>query len=119
MGLGMGRAMGAMGTFQAAKADYEAAWKEEDPVQRDLMLNTAHAKHAEAAYNLAKMYGGIYCKAAQFVASLQVTRRGVCVAADVLRGTRAARATRASRRSTWRRWRCSQTRQRQHVYTYA
>jgi len=60
-----------MALFQAAKADYEEAWKEEDPALQAAKVNSAHAKHATECYKLAKTHGGIYCKAAQFVASLQ------------------------------------------------
>jgi len=43
----------------------------EDAAEQEKAVAAAHEKHAAGAYNLAKSHGGIYCKAAQFVSSLQ------------------------------------------------
>ena len=71
--LGMGRAMATWQLFTVAKGEYEQALKEagEDPAARAAALERMHDKWAEKALDLCKRHGGIYNKAAQFVATLQ------------------------------------------------
>ena len=73
MGLGMGRAMGAMQLFEKAKKAY-AALDEVGPEgspEREAAKEALHVSTAQECLELAKQNGGIYNKAAQFVASLQ------------------------------------------------
>lgn len=63
---GMTRSMCAMALFNAAKEDY-AALAEGDAAAR----SACHTKHAAACFRFAVDNGGVYIKAAQFVASLQ------------------------------------------------
>ena len=68
MGLGMGRAMLAMQLFEKGKklyADCEADPNPEEAYER------THRLMADECLKLAQSHGGIYNKAAQFVASLQ------------------------------------------------
>ena len=71
--LGMGRAMGTWQMFTLAKADYEKTLEAagEDPEARAAALEGLHDKWAGETLELARKNGGIYNKAAQFVASLQ------------------------------------------------
>ena len=73
MGLGMGRAMAAMQVFEKAKKAY-AALDEVGPEgspEREAAKEALHDSTANECLELAKQNGGIYNKAAQFVASLQ------------------------------------------------
>lgn len=73
MGLGMGRAMLAMALFDKGKKAY-AALDEVGPVgspEREAAKERVHEQIAAECLTLAKQNGGIYNKAAQFVASLQ------------------------------------------------
>ena len=64
---GMARAMRAMQVYQDAKALYEASG---GPGAEAGALLSAHARVAATCRDLAKDHGGVYIKAAQFVASL-------------------------------------------------
>lgn len=69
----MGRAMGAMQLFEKAKKAY-AALDEVGPEgspEREAAKEALHVSTAQECLELAKQNGGIYNKAAQFVASLQ------------------------------------------------
>ena len=68
MGLGMGRAMLAMQLFEKGKTMY--AQCEADPNPEEAYERT-HRLMADECLKLAQSHGGIYNKAAQFVASLQ------------------------------------------------
>ncbi len=71
-GVGMGRSMRAMAVFNEVKADYESALANvTDAKQRAQVLQEVHARSAPKALKLARENGGLYNKAAQFVASLQ------------------------------------------------
>ena len=67
------RAMSAMQAFYAAKADYEASLKglEEGSVEYEAAQNGVFARSAEKALSIARANGGVYVKAAQFIASMQ------------------------------------------------
>ena len=69
VGLGMGRAMIAMQLFESAKKKY-AALDETSP-DYATQLERTHRETAAECLKLAQTNGGIYNKAAQFVASLQ------------------------------------------------
>ena len=69
VGLGMGRAMIAMQLFESAKKKY-AALDETSP-DYATQLEQTHRETAAECLKLAQTNGGIYNKAAQFVASLQ------------------------------------------------
>jgi len=45
MGLGMGRAFGAMALFNGAKAEYEAAWEIQDAEEQAKKVEEAHKKY--------------------------------------------------------------------------
>lgn len=67
------RAMTAMQAFYAAKADYEASLKglEEGSEAYEAAQNAVFARSAEEALSIARANGGVYVKAAQFIASMQ------------------------------------------------
>jgi len=68
----MGRSMRAMAVFNEVKADYERSLSNiTDPTQRARVLHEVHTRSAPKALQLARENGGLYNKAAQFVASLQ------------------------------------------------
>jgi aarF domain-containing kinase len=73
MGLGMGRAMAAMALFEKAKKAYLALDEvgPEGSPERVAAMEALHVSTAQECLELAKQNGGIYNKAAQFVASLQ------------------------------------------------
>ena len=60
---GMSRGFMAMGVFNIAKSEYDAAADAET-------IALLHAKHAQTALDFAKAHGGIYVKIGQFIASL-------------------------------------------------
>ena len=64
---GLTRSMCAMALFDSAKAEY-AKLAPDAPAEA---RSTLHRKYAEQAFTFASTHGGIYIKAAQFVASLQ------------------------------------------------
>ncbi|MGB1603481.1 MAG: AarF/UbiB family protein, partial [Promethearchaeia archaeon] len=71
-GVGMERSMRAMSVFNEVKADYEASLANiSEPARRAQVLREVHARSAPKALKLARDNGGLYNKAAQFVASLQ------------------------------------------------
>lgn len=71
-GVGMGRSMRAMAVFNEVKADYEKSLANvTDAKQRAQVLQQLHARSAPKALKLARENGGLYNKAAQFIASLQ------------------------------------------------
>jgi hypothetical protein len=67
------RAMSAMQAFYAAKADYETSLKglEEGSEAYEAAQNAVFARSAEKALSIARANGGVYVKAAQFIASMQ------------------------------------------------
>jgi len=71
--MGMGRAMLAQQTFYEIKGDYEKSLegKEEGSKERAETMAALHLRSADKCLKLAQRNGGIYNKAAQFVASLQ------------------------------------------------
>jgi len=72
-GIGMGRSMKAMAVFNQVKSDYETSLANvTELTERQAILKQVHARSAVKALELAKDLGGIYNKAAQLVASLQV-----------------------------------------------
>lgn len=75
MGIGMARSAKAMQLFNEVKADYEQTLEgvpEDNPEQQAAVLEPVHERSASKCLQLAMENGGIYNKAAQFVASLQV-----------------------------------------------
>ena len=77
MGLGMGRAMMAMQLFEKAKKEYAAVMEpggehgEVGSASYAAALEEVHVRTAAECLKIAQSHGGIYNKAAQFVASLQ------------------------------------------------
>jgi aarF domain-containing kinase len=72
MTIGMARSARAMNLFNEVKADYEAELaKVTTEDERNLVLEQLHKRSAPKVLALARNNGGIYNKAAQFVASLQ------------------------------------------------
>ena len=71
-GVGMARSARAKKLFDEIYADYTKSLEGvEDPEERQRVLDDLHARSAEKCLLLAQENGGIYNKAAQFVASLQ------------------------------------------------
>ncbi|EKX50448.1 hypothetical protein GUITHDRAFT_157281 [Guillardia theta CCMP2712] len=76
----MGRSFKALAIFNEVKSDYEnSLLNVSDPIRRAKVLKEVHARGAQKALQLARENGGIYNKAAQFVASLQggAGKRGI------------------------------------------
>ena len=71
MGLGMGRAMVAMQLFEKAKLQYGALDGVAGEAEYDRAIEEVHRGVAKECLAMAQSHGGIYNKAAQFVASLQ------------------------------------------------
>ena len=72
VGLGMGRAMVAMQLFEKAKKEYAAVEElTEGSTEYAAALEEVHRRTAAECLKVAQSHGGIYNKAAQFVASLQ------------------------------------------------
>ena len=72
MTIGMARSARAMNLFNEIKADYEAELsKASTDDEREQVLEQLHERSAPKVLALARNNGGIYNKAAQFVASLQ------------------------------------------------
>lgn len=69
--LGMGRAMLAQQAFYEIKGDYEKSLEGKEGEERQKTLQELHLRSADKCLKLAHRNGGIYNKAAQFVASLQ------------------------------------------------
>ncbi|QDZ18388.1 ABC1 domain-containing protein [Chloropicon primus] len=69
--LGMGRAMLAQQAFHEIKGDYEKSLEGKEGEERQKTLDALHLRSADKCLKLAQRNGGIYNKAAQFVASLQ------------------------------------------------
>ena len=63
---GTTRAMTAMMVLTTAKAEYDAL-----PAGDEAAAHALHRKHAQACFETARASGGVYIKAAQFVASLK------------------------------------------------
>ena len=73
MALGMNRSLRAYNLFEEIKQDYanaHASFPEESP-ERVEVMQQIHLRSAKKCLELARTNGGIYTKAAQFVASLQ------------------------------------------------
>ena len=71
-GVGMARSMRAMAVFNEVKGDYEKSLANiTDAAARAQVLRQLHERSAPKALKLARENGGLYNKAAQFVASLQ------------------------------------------------
>lgn len=71
-GVGMARSMQAMALYNEAKELYTRAWGgQEEEEGREGRLEETHMVVADKCLELARRNGGIYNKAAQFVASLQ------------------------------------------------
>mmetsp|Transcript_7367 Transcript_7367/g.13619 ORF Transcript_7367/g.13619 Transcript_7367/m.13619 type:complete len:543 (+) Transcript_7367:102-1730(+) len=69
--LGMGRAMLAQQAFYEIKGDYEKSLEGKEGEERAEIMKQLHLRSADKCLKLAQRNGGIYNKAAQFVASLQ------------------------------------------------
>ena len=69
--MGMGRAMLAQQLFHEIKGDYEKSLEGKEGDEREKTLQELHLRSADKCLKLAQRNGGIYNKAAQFVASLQ------------------------------------------------
>ncbi|KAJ1473274.1 ABC1 family-domain-containing protein [Baffinella frigidus] len=72
LGVGMERSKLAWDLFEDGKADYAVAFQAPgSEKEKDAAVNAAHERTALKCLELARTNGGIYNKAAQFVASLQ------------------------------------------------
>ena len=72
MSVGMARSARAMNLFNEIKADYESELSRvSTDAEREAVLDQLHERSAPKVLALARNNGGIYNKAAQFVASLQ------------------------------------------------